>query len=82
MLSGYRCSSSAGKLPWREFDLSPPSSADVKNKWRYSSTPLYTFMEWTGTEVRFLPLIVSSTAVLLIAVFTKNVVGVRLSGLA
>jgi hypothetical protein len=27
-----------------EADHSPPSSADVKNSWRYTSTPQYVFM--------------------------------------
>jgi hypothetical protein len=27
------------KQPWREADHSPPSSADVKNAWSYTSTP-------------------------------------------
>jgi len=27
------------KLPGREADHSPPSSAGVKNSWRYTSTP-------------------------------------------
>jgi len=29
------------KRPRREADHSPPSSADVKNAWSYTSTPLY-----------------------------------------
>jgi len=28
------------KRPGRETDRSPPSSAEVKNAWRYTSTPL------------------------------------------
>jgi len=32
--------------PWREPDLSPPSSAEIKNAWGYSSSPPYVFMEW------------------------------------
>jgi hypothetical protein len=32
-------SSRAVKQPGRKFDQSPPSSANVKNDWRYSSTP-------------------------------------------
>jgi hypothetical protein len=34
------------KRPWREADHSPPSSAKVKNAWRYTSTP-NTF-SWRG----------------------------------
>jgi hypothetical protein len=82
IFSGFRFSSSAVTLPGRDFDHSPPASADVKNNWGYSSTPLYTFMERTGTELHYLPVIVSSTAVLLTAVFIKNLTGVYLSGLA
>jgi hypothetical protein len=26
--------------PWREADHSPPSSVEVKNAWRYTSTPI------------------------------------------
>jgi hypothetical protein len=34
------------KWPGSEADHSPPSSAEVKNAWSYSSTPYYVFMEW------------------------------------
>jgi hypothetical protein len=34
------------KRPGREADHSPPSSAEVKNAWRYTSTPQYVFMMW------------------------------------
>jgi hypothetical protein len=34
------------KRPEREGDHSPPSSAEVKNSWSYTSTPQYVFMEW------------------------------------
>jgi hypothetical protein len=30
----------------READHSPPSSAEVKNAWSYTSTPQYVFMAW------------------------------------
>jgi hypothetical protein len=30
----------------READHSPPSSAEVKNEWSYTSTPRYIFMAW------------------------------------
>jgi len=29
-----------------EADHSPPSSAEVKNTWYYTSTPQYSFMVW------------------------------------
>ena len=31
-----------------EVNHSPPSSAEVKNEWSYTPTPLYVFMVWTG----------------------------------
>jgi hypothetical protein len=34
------------KQPGREADHSPPSSAEVKNWWSYTSTPQYVFMAW------------------------------------
>jgi hypothetical protein len=34
------------KRPGREADHSPPSSAEVKNAWSYTSTPPYAFMAW------------------------------------
>jgi hypothetical protein len=30
----------------REVDFSPPSSAEVKNAWSYTSPPPYVFMAW------------------------------------
>jgi len=34
------------KWPGREADHSPPSSAQVKNTWSYTSTTQYVFMAW------------------------------------
>jgi hypothetical protein len=34
------------KAAGREADHSPQSSAEVKNAWSYTSTPLYVFMAW------------------------------------
>jgi hypothetical protein len=34
------------KRPERESDHSPPSSAEVKNAWSYTSTPQRVFMVW------------------------------------
>jgi hypothetical protein len=34
------------KRPGREADHSPPSRAEVKNAWSYTSTPQYAFMAW------------------------------------
>jgi hypothetical protein len=35
------------KRPGRETDRPPPSSAEVKNAWRYTSIPQYVFMAWS-----------------------------------
>jgi hypothetical protein len=48
------------KLLGHEADHSHPSSAEVKNAWSYTSTPLYAFMTWcsvkksTGTSLPLL----------------------------
>jgi hypothetical protein len=34
------------KRPGREADHSPPSSAEVKNAWSYTSTPQHVFIVW------------------------------------
>jgi hypothetical protein len=34
------------KRPDREADHSPPSSAESRNVWSYTSTPQYIFMAW------------------------------------
>jgi hypothetical protein len=34
------------KRPGLEADHSPPSIAEVKNAWSYTSTPQYVFMSW------------------------------------
>jgi hypothetical protein len=36
------------KRPGREADYSPPSGAEVKNAWSYTSTPQYAFMAWSS----------------------------------
>jgi hypothetical protein len=41
------------KQPEREVAISPPSSAEVKNGWSWTSTPVYDFMMWTGTYLPF-----------------------------
>jgi hypothetical protein len=40
------------KRPVREADHSPPSSAEVKNAWGYTSTPQYVFMAWCTDKDR------------------------------
>jgi hypothetical protein len=40
LFSGYRGTLALViKFPGREADLSPPSSAEVKNEWNYTSVP-------------------------------------------
>jgi hypothetical protein len=52
-LPGYQgVLSSVVKRPVRETDRSSPSSADIKNAWRYTSTPLYVFIAWCLIEYR------------------------------
>jgi hypothetical protein len=45
------------KRPGREADHSPPTSAEIKKTWIYTSTPPYVFMAWcvvsTGTTLPF-----------------------------
>ena len=48
LLNGYRDYLQEVKWPRREVDHSPPSSAKVKTEWRYTSTPLYAIVAWTG----------------------------------
>jgi hypothetical protein len=38
------------KWPGREAKHSPPSSAEVKNAWSYTSTPHYAFMAWCSVK--------------------------------
>jgi hypothetical protein len=40
------------KRPGHEADLSPPSSAEVKNAWRYSSTPQYALIPWCSVKAQ------------------------------
>jgi hypothetical protein len=40
------------KRPGREADHSPPSGAEVKNAWSYTSTPQYVFMTWCFVKDR------------------------------
>jgi hypothetical protein len=46
LCSGYRGIFSGVKLLKRDADHSPPSSVEVKNAWRYTSTPPYVFLAW------------------------------------
>jgi hypothetical protein len=48
------------KHPGHEADTPVPSNAEVKNEYSYTSTPLYTFMAWTGTAYPFSPNIMMS----------------------
>lgn len=38
------------KWPEGEFDNSPSSSAEIKNEWGYTITPLHVFMAWTDKD--------------------------------
>jgi hypothetical protein len=38
------------KRPGREADHSPPSSAELKTEWSYTSTPQYAFMAWCSVK--------------------------------
>jgi hypothetical protein len=40
------------KRPGREADHSPPSSAEVKNAWSYTSTLQYVFIAWCLVKYR------------------------------
>jgi hypothetical protein len=40
------------KQPGREADHLPPSSAEVKNVWSYTSTPQHVFMAWCLVKQR------------------------------
>jgi hypothetical protein len=50
---GTRGSFLGVKRPRREADHSPPSSAEVKNAWSYTSTPQYAFMAWCSVKKRY-----------------------------
>jgi hypothetical protein len=49
---GTRDSFPGVKRPGREADHSPPSSAEVKNAWSYTSIPQYVFMAWCSVKHR------------------------------
>jgi hypothetical protein len=40
------------KRPGRESDHSPPSSAEVKNTWSYTSASQYVFMAWCSVKAQ------------------------------
>jgi len=44
--SGFRRSFPGVKAEGHEADHSLPSNAEVKNAWRYASSPRYVFMPW------------------------------------
>jgi hypothetical protein len=44
LYNGYRGSFPEVKRPWREAEHSPPTSAEVKKMWIYTSTPPDAFM--------------------------------------
>jgi hypothetical protein len=40
------------KRPGREADHSPPSSAEIKNTWSFTSTPHYAFTTWRSVKAQ------------------------------
>jgi len=48
LFSGYRVHSQVIKWKRREADHSPLSNAEVKDGRRYTASPLYALMVWTG----------------------------------
>jgi hypothetical protein len=40
------------KRPVRKTDHSPPSSAEVKNAWSYTSAPQYVFITWSSVKAQ------------------------------
>jgi hypothetical protein len=49
---GSRGSFPAVRQPGRKADHPPPSSAEFKNAWSYTSTPQYAFMAWCSVEAQ------------------------------
>jgi hypothetical protein len=43
------------KAEGRDIEHLPPTKAEMKNEWGYTSTTLYAFTVWTGETVTFLP---------------------------
>jgi hypothetical protein len=52
-INGYWSSFPGIKRPGCEVDHSPPSNAEIKNEWSYTSAPLYAFMAWTDRTPYF-----------------------------
>ena len=48
---GYWVSLLGVTRPGNQVDYSPPSKAEVKNAWRYTSTPLCAFKAWIRTNL-------------------------------
>jgi hypothetical protein len=46
------------KQPRRRADHSPPSSAEIKNAWCYTSTPPYAFMAWCSVKAQGLTIFI------------------------
>jgi hypothetical protein len=54
LFNAYMGSFPVVKRPGPEVNYPPPSSAEVKNEWSYTSTLLYAFMAWTRKTLPFL----------------------------
>jgi len=47
--SSFYSVATRSSFPWCKADPSPPSRAEVRSEWSYTSVPLYTFVLCTGT---------------------------------
>jgi hypothetical protein len=64
------------KRPRREADHSPPSSAEVKKPWSYTSTPQYAYMPWCLVKHRdnFTAMVKERAGGTLLQVFAETVI--------
>jgi hypothetical protein len=60
------------KPPVRRVDDSPPSSAEVKNGWSYTSAALYTVPSWRGKGQLYLSYLLSSRLAEVITLLLKQ----------
>jgi hypothetical protein len=57
IFNGYRGYFPRVKRLGREVDHSVPLNVEVKNEWRYTSTPIYAVLPWTGITFNALRLL-------------------------
>jgi hypothetical protein len=67
------------RRPEREIEPYPLSSAEVKNEWSYTCTPVYAVMAWTGTTLPLLLLPHKSPQMLLGECVIRPIKNVRIS---